>query len=291
MPAVATATPSPEPPNAVNTVLHKVFPAQEGMNHLGWFNQSPGLVSVPQTAVTTIPSTGVMIIPVMPRGPEKAFGDASVLLAQRLFVHLQDQYPQWDVHAPGNDLQRLTRKGILPFYRRLTEQYARNGTVEVSALKTLADKLTMNPDRPVQLVVFVMTDVYTARPTQPKSVRDKLGAFFLDDQVSLTWRYTAKSHVAVFAVPQPGMPYNYTDINRLWEWQWASDFPVASVGNVTASVFQDVDSMQALRNTTNRMSTFLLAGMPNPTQAQWVNAGGEDPNSISTKVRATVKQK
>jgi len=209
--------------------------------------------------------SGIVVLPVPPLNPHKAFADVSIVMANELALHLQRQHPESRIQSPGLIVDALKRQGYTATYNEVMQQVHRTGSPSPATLGYLLDAIqSLGFDADVARVVFVDADVETQRPERSWNMKDKAKQWLMDELPSEN-RYYVNAHLRVFDTEAPHLPCVFSG-------SWIHPVKTNRFGNVTASVFDSGDSLNAFTGTSGLLSKALVLRAPKSTYAQPVES-------------------
>ncbi len=211
-----------------------------------------------------LPAQAIAIFPVLRNGPNKAFGDLPLVLSKEFALRLEDKAPETKIHHPIYTVEEFKMRGLDHVYHKIMNYYLKADRPDPANMAYLLGQLNMD-GKPVSRVIFVEADLDTNRPLDPHMLEvggivDKVHEW-LNDTPPKHMKYTLRSRVQVFDAESPGMP-------MVWAFNWRKTIKANSLGNVTASVYQDSDSHRVFSNACRAISREVSWIMPSNAYMQ-----------------------
>ncbi len=196
----------------------------------------------------------IAVFPVLRHGNEKAFGDVAIVFANEFANKLEKKFPQTRIHNPVYSTEQLRVRGLGRIYEQMMDYYIKAGRPEPRALKYLLDELADDDGQEIARAVFVEADIdlhHQHRSYRPKDMFKKLYMDALPNEQ----RYYVNSRVKVYDTSTPHHPL-------IWSTTWNHPVKTTGLYNVTASVYQDSDSLSAFSYASRIMSRIVVGSSP-----------------------------
>jgi hypothetical protein len=199
------------------------------------------------------PLSGMVVFPVLRHGNEKAFGDVVILFSNEFAGKLETKFPQTRIYNPVYSVEELRIRGLGRIYNQMIDYYIKAGKPEPRALNYLLSELSKD-GAPIERAIFVEADIdlhHQTRSWRPKDLLMKYHSGALPAEQ----RYYVMGRVKVYDTASPHHPL-------VWASSWNHPVKTTGIYNVTASVYQDSDSIALFSQASRMMSRIMLATSP-----------------------------
>ncbi len=222
-------------------------------------NKKPQKVKKPKEAVVYHDLPAMVVFPVLRHGNEKAFADVAIVFANEFANKLEKKFPHTRIHNPVYSVEQLRVRGLSQVYNQMMDFYIKAGRPEPKALSYLLDELA-DDGQDIGRAVFIEADIdlhHQQRSFRPKDVFKKLYMDALPNEQ----RYYVNSRVKVYDTNNPHHPL-------VWSTTWSHPVKTTGLYNVTASVYQDSDSLSTFSLVSRIMSRIVIGSSPKKTYRQ-----------------------
>jgi hypothetical protein len=206
-------------------------------------------------------SGGVLVLPILPDGQQKAFYDVALPVANAVSQLLAERSQTPSRVLPASDtLTLLKTSGLAPLYVTLVQQFNTTGQVDIKVLQSLVDKLLvyLPPGQALGInhVALVTANADLNNPSHPGSLWQQIvlltsdvapGTANLFVTATLQIYSTTGTMDGIFMINQHKMADGSLGMHRFV--------------NVTPSVYQDQDSTIAFTTLGKVLAKRLLTGL------------------------------
>ncbi len=199
------------------------------------------------------PLQAIVVFPVLRHGNDKAFGDVAILFATEFAQQLESKFPDTRIHNPVYSAEQLRIRGLGRIYNQMIDYYIKAGRPEPRALNFLLSELA-DDGLAIDRAIFVEADVdlhHQQRSFRPTDLFRKYHSGALPDEQ----RYYVMTRIVVYDTSSPHQP-------KIWAYSWSQPVKTTGLYNVTASVFQDSDSIVRFSRASRMMNRALLLASP-----------------------------
>lgn len=231
------------------------------------------------------PLEAMVVFPVLRHGADKAFGDVAILFATEFAQQLESKFPQTRIHNPIYSAEELRLRGLGRIYNQMIDYYIKAGRPEPRALNFLLSELAQD-GLAIERAIFVEADVdlhHQTRSWRPKDLFMKWHSGALPDEQ----RYYVMTRIQIYDTSSPHQP-------KVWSYSWNQPVKTTGLYNVTASVFQDSDSITLFSRASRMMNRALLLASPKRVYMEGVtdigtNIHGEVVNSTGVNTNTSTQ--